>query len=178
MNKKSFLIIMLIAVEVIMTIVIGIGITRISKMGLVITTKEALSASCSEPVNPEQNHESITRNNVKSNARTYVNKEASIQNTSEKNNKNLQKEFASVVKRYRSLRTLCEENDFTDNEGVNMVLMQTEAILDEMSSVNLNEISENELKDITESIDLLTQILDELDNGIQTSLGSLADADN
>lgn len=166
MNVKNILIGILITAEVASSIIMCIGIDTISTASNELYQQRIeLSQLSRKEVSSDVSYEaqSIT-GNVNSISATDQN----VIDTDKY--ADFQKDFASLVTKYNAIAKACSDNKVED-DAINQILVQARQIIDAMSKVNLVTISDNELKDIEESIVLMSQTLDELNTKIYELAG-------
>lgn len=178
MNVKNVLIGLLIAVEVASSVIMGVGINKITTASNELYQQRIeLSKLSRKEVSSDVSYKA---QNITGNVNSISATDTALANEKVVDSDrfaDFQKDFATLVTKYNTIAKACSDNKIED-ESINQILVQARQIIDAMSQVNLITISDSELKDIEESIILMSQTLDELSSKIYEITGVAIETEN
>lgn len=154
-NIKNILIGFLILAEVVTTIYFGINTFGKDMLRNIIgqeasDTTHILSASSSKAIAAPA-------------------KEKKVVDNSEKNI--LREKYASLLNRYNRILDCCKRYQLTTDATINQVLEQSMDLLSEMGEVDIDNASSEEIKELSDTIVIMDDIMDQLDVSINNLTG-------
>lgn len=98
--------------------------------------------------------------------------------TSKQDFSELQITFSNLVDKYNSIVDKCKDTDFSNDESISDIFTQTKELINEMGSVDLSESTDSEIQEIKESMEIMSQVLDQLNECVSLSISDESTTSN
>ena len=125
-------------------------------------SKEDLQENKIQTTDEESGTEKISENG----SECDVDSASSTLESSEPKYNELQSDYNELVEKYNVLVTLCKELNLNNDNDIKEILDDAAEIITEMGETDLDNASDEDIVDITESIELMDNLLDEIFDGI------------
>ena len=83
----------------------------------------------------------------------------------------MQKQYADLIERYESTASRCKKYALTTDSTISQVLSQADELLKEMGNVDLENGTPEEILELSETMVIMVQVLDQLDDTINVMVG-------